>query len=72
MFPGDTRVIRIKIHDWTRYLSWGEEREVADPRALVMPATIKDIIDSYRRLNTKAAVTVFLIYDVAFAMVMPV
>lgn len=36
------------------------------------PATIKDITDSYRRLNMKAEVTVFLIYDVAFAMVMPV
>lgn len=35
-------------------------------------ATIKDITDSYRRLNMKAEVTVFLIYDVAFAMVMPV
>jgi len=35
-------------------------------------ATIKDIADSYRRSNAKAAVAVFLIYDVAFAMVMPV
>lgn len=41
-------------------------------RYAATPATIKDITDSYRRLNTKAAVTVFLIYDVAFAMVMPV
>lgn len=41
-------------------------------RSADMPATIKDITDSYRRLNTKVAFTVFLIYDVAFAMVMPV
>lgn len=40
--------------------------------AAATPATIKDITDSYRRLNAKAAVTVFLIYDVAFAMVMSV
>lgn len=43
----------------------------AGGRSAAMPATIKDITDSYRRLNMKAAFTVFLIYDVAFAMVMP-
>jgi len=52
----------LKIHDWT---------EIKLAIAATTLATIKDITDSYRRLNTKAAVTVFLIYDVAFAMVMP-
>lgn len=55
----------IKIHEWTEF---GQ----ATGGSAATPATIKDITDSYRRLNMKAEVTVFLIYDVAFAMVMPV
>lgn len=54
---------RWKIHERTEFKLPGE--------SAATPA-IKDITDSYRRLNMKAEVTVFLIYDVAFAMVMPV